>query len=168
MDIECSRTFLPKQKLILETDKRFPFYSGGFGAGKTLLGCHKVIKECLENPGSVWLCASQTYPQLRDTVLVTFMQEVNLLQKKFDDSNAYINLIKDFNKTELKLVFYNDSTVLFRSCDDYSKFKSLSISGFFVDEPADISIDVPILRRIPFLGGSPQYPQDDRKQNKYI
>ena len=142
MDIECSRTFLPKQRLILETTKRFPFYSGAFGAGKTLLGCHKTIKECLENPHSVWLCASQTYPQLRDTVLATFMQEVNLLQRLFDDVNTNINLIKDFNKTELKLVFFNGSVVLFRSCEDYSKFKSLNLDGFFVDEPADISQEV--------------------------
>ena len=73
--VECAREFLPKQRLILETKHRFPFYSGAFGAGKTLLGCHKVIKECLENPGSNWLCASQTYPQVRDTVLKTFLED---------------------------------------------------------------------------------------------
>jgi len=134
--------FLPKQQLILETTKRFPFYSGAFGAGKTLLGCHKVIKECLEYPRSVWLCAAQTYPQLRDTVLVTFLQEIDLLQKAFDEAGAGIRLIKDFNKTELRVTFYNGSVVLFRSCEDFSKFKSLNLDGFFVDEPTDISLDV--------------------------
>ena len=142
VDVESPRVFLPKQRLILETEKRFPFYSGAFGAGKTILGCHKVIKECLENPGSVWLCASQTYPQLRDTVLTTFLQEIKLLQKKFDEAGAGVELIKDFNKTELKIVLYNGSVVLFRSCEDYSKFKSLNLDGFVLDEPADVSQDV--------------------------
>lgn len=142
VDVELGRTFLPKQKLILETTKRFPFYSGAFGSGKTLLGCHKVIKECLENPRSVWLCASQTFPMLRDTVVKTFMEELSLLQKVFDAAGSPVELIKDFNKAELKLTFYNDSVVLFRSCEDYSKFKSLNLDGFFVDEPTDISLDV--------------------------
>ena len=142
VDVQASRVFLPKQRLILETEKRFPFYSGAFGAGKTILGCHKVIKECLENPGSVWLCASQTYPQLRDTVLVTFLQELDLLQKAFDESGAGVELIKDYNRTELKITLYNGSVVLFRSCEDFSKFKSLNLDGFFLDEPADVSQDV--------------------------
>jgi len=142
VDVELGRTFLPKQKLILETTKRFPFYAGGFGSGKTLLGCHKVIKECLENPRSVWLCASQTFPQCRDTVLVTFLQEVALIQKHFDDAGISMKLVKDYNKTELRITFYNGSVVLFRSCEDYSKFKSLTLSGFFLDEPVDVAQDV--------------------------
>jgi len=142
VDVPCSRVFLQKQKLILETKKRFPFYSGAFGAGKTILGCHKVIRECLENPHSVWLCASQTYPQLRDTVLVTFLQELNLLQKAFDEADASVELIKDYNRTELKIMLYNGSVVMFRSCEDFSKFKSLNLDGFFLDEPADVSQDV--------------------------
>jgi len=142
VNVECPRVFLPKQQQILETTKRFPFYSGAVGAGKSLLGCNKVIRECLENPHSVWLCASQTYPQLRDTVLVTFLQELDLLQKAFDTAGAGVKLLKDYNRTELKIVLYNGSTVLFRSCEDYSKFKSLNLDGFFIDEPVDVSEDV--------------------------
>jgi len=37
---------------------------------------------------------------------------------------------------------YNGSVVLFRSCEDYSKFKSLNLDGFFLDEPTDVSQDV--------------------------
>ncbi len=142
VDVPCPRVFLPKQRLILETEKRFPFYSGAFGAGKTILGCHKVIKEVLEYPGSVWLCASQTYPQLRDTVLTTFLQELELMQKAFDGAGAGVELIKDYNRTELKITLYNGSVVLFRSCEDFSKFKSLNLDGFFLDEPTDVSQDV--------------------------
>lgn len=141
VEVACSREFLPKQLEVLETTKRFPLYSGAFGGGKTLLGCHKVLKECLENPGSVWLCASQSYPQLRDTLLSTFLHEVELLQGSFDAAGSGIVLVRDYNRTELRVVFFNGSIVLFRSCDDFSKFKSLTLDGFFVDEPVDISED---------------------------
>ena len=119
--VECPREFLRKQRLILEAKHRFPLYSGAFGAGKTLLGCHKIIKGCLENPRSVALCASQTYPQLRDTVVKTFFEELELLQQRFNDADCNIILIKFWNKTEYKLTLFNDSVVLFRSFEDYSK-----------------------------------------------
>lgn len=140
--VECPRMFLPKQRWILETKCRFPFYSGAFGAGKTLLGCHKIIKGCLENPRSVALCASQTYPQLRDTVVKTFFEELGLLQERFNDAGCNIVLVKSWNKTEYKLTLFNDSVVLFRSCEDFSKFKSLNLDFFFIDEPVDVSEDV--------------------------
>ena len=140
--VECPRELLPKQRLILETKHRFPLYSGAFGAGKTLLGCHKIIKECLENPRSVALCASQTYPQLRDTVVKTFFEELELIQESFNDADCNIILIKSWNKTEYKLTLFNNSVVIFRSCEDYSKFKSLNLDFFFIDEPVDVSEDV--------------------------
>ena len=141
-NVDCPREFLPKQRLILETRCRFPFYSGAFGAGKTLLGCHKIIKECLENPRSVALCASQTYPQLRDTVVKTFFEELELLQQRFNDVGCNIVLVKSWNKTEYKLTLFNGSIVLFRSCEDYSKFKSLNLDFFFIDEPVDVSEEI--------------------------
>lgn len=140
--VECPREFLHKQRLILETKHRFPLYSGAFGAGKTLLGCHKIIQGCLENPRSVALCASQTYPQLRDTVVKAFFEELELLQQRFNDADCNIILVKSWNKTEYKLTLFNDSVVLFRSCEDYSKFKSLNLDFFFIDEPVDISDEV--------------------------
>jgi len=142
MDVESPREFLPHQKLFLETIKRYPFLSGAFGAGKTIMLCHKCIKECLENPHSMWLLASQTFPMTRDVIVKTFLEEVELLQKSFDAAGSPVELIKDFNKAELKLTFYNGSIVLFRSCDSFEKFKSLTLEGFGLDEIVDISSDV--------------------------
>jgi len=138
VNLECSRTFLPKQRIVLEAKQKFPYYLGGFGSGKSLIGAHRIIRSSLENPGSVSLCGSQSYPLLRDSVVKTFIEELALLQKRFDNENIGIDLIADFNKTELKLTFFNGSEVLFRSTEDPSKFKSINLDFFWLDEPADI------------------------------
>ncbi len=142
VDVACPRVFLEKQKEFLESDARFIYYCGGFGSGKTLCLAHKIIRGSLENPGAVSLMASATYPMLRDTVLRTFLEETTLLQKAFDEAGAGVKLIREFNRGELRIVFFNGSVVLFRSCDSPEKFKSLNLDFVGLDEPTDVSEDV--------------------------
>lgn len=40
------------------------------------------------------------------------------------------------------MTFINDSQVIFRSCEDSTKFKSLNLDGFGLDEPVDIDEDI--------------------------
>jgi len=135
---------LPKQKETLKqlNNHRFILYSGAFGAGKTLLLSNAVISKCLEHPGSRWLVGCQTYPMLRDTILKTFMDELDLYQTTLQTQGYANGLIKEWNKSTLTLQFYNGSEVLFRSCEDPSKFKSLNLDGFALDEPVDIEKDI--------------------------
>jgi PBSX family phage terminase large subunit len=42
----------------------------------------------------------------------------------------------------MEFTFFNDSSIFFRSCDDPTKFKSINLDGFALDEPVDISEDV--------------------------
>ena len=138
------RVFLPKQKEVLDACRTFTYilYSGAFGAGKTLLLSNIVIRECIKHPNSLWLVGSQTVPQLRDTVLRTFREEVELYQDALRKNKVNINLCKGFFPSRMSYEFFNGSEVLFRSCDDYSKFKSLNLDGFALDEPVDIHEDV--------------------------
>jgi PBSX family phage terminase large subunit len=142
--LKYPRKFLPKQKEVLDAVKTYKFllYSGAFGAGKTLLISNVVIKECVNNPGSLWFVGSQTVPQMRDTVFRTFMEEAELYQMALDEAGIKLKLIKQFHKTAMIVRFFNGSEVLFRSCDEPSKFKSLNLDGFALDEPVDIDEDV--------------------------
>jgi len=141
-DITSPRTYLQKQKEVLDAIERrhikSVLYSGAYGAGKTLLECHVVIRQCLMYPKSVWLMGCQTIPMLRDTVLTTFMEELGEYQSTLRKAGMKIRLKKSWLSGEKKFTFYNNSVVLFRSFDDETKFKSLNLDGFAIDEPVDI------------------------------
>jgi len=136
------RGYLPKQKEVLdalEKDcKRYVLYSGAFGAGKTLLECHAVIRQCIKYPGSLWLMGAMVFPMVRDTILRTFLHEVELYQKKIDNAGLKITLCEKYLTGDKHYKFYNGSEVLFRSFDDPSKYKSLNLDGFAIDEPVDV------------------------------
>lgn len=154
IEIPCPRSFLPKQKEVLDATKhkKYILYSGAFGAGKTILLAHVVIRECIANPRSLWFVGSQTVPMLRDTVVRTFLEEIDLYQVEINKTRAslpkedqYIldfRIEKQWRPSIMEFRFFNDSTVLFRSCDEPSKFKSLNLDGFAIDEPVDIDEDV--------------------------
>jgi len=140
------RVFLPQQKDVLDALEkrfiRFVLYSGAFGAGKTLLEVHAVIRQCIMYPGSFWLMGAQVFPMVRDTVLRTFFKEVDLYQKKVNESGLDITLCSKYLAGDKHYKFYNGSEVLFRSFDDPTKFKSLNLDGFAIDEPVDVDVEI--------------------------
>jgi len=148
------RKFLPKQQQVLNLlkNRKYVLYSGAYGAGKTFLMSHVVIRECIRHPGSLWFFGSQTIPMLRDTVVRTFLEEIDQYQMAINKAREKLSAdekgILDFNITErflshtMTFKFWNGSEVLFRSCDEPSKYKSLNLDGFAIDEPVDIDEEV--------------------------
>lgn len=166
---------------------RYILYSGAFGAGKTILLCNAILTQALTYPRSRWLIGCQTYPMLRDTVIHTFFEELELYQNILNEKNIKMELTQNWNKSETIWHAYNDSEVLFRSCEEPSKLKSLNLDGFGLDEPVDIdeSIFLMLQGRLrgtsaenPFglLTGNPagynnwvyQYFFGEKKQDEYI
>lgn len=142
--VPSPRVFLPKQQKVLNAINRYKYilYSGAFGAGKTLLMSHVVIRECINHPRSLWFFGSQTVPMLRDTVVRTFMEEIDLYQQELDKRDINLKLKKQWLSHTMTFKFFNDSEILFRSCDEPSKFKSLNLEGFAIDEPVDVDEEV--------------------------
>lgn len=138
------RTFLPKQAEVLEAIKKYKYvlYSGAFGAGKTLLMCIVAIETCLNNPNVFGFFGSQTVPLLRDTVVRTFLQEMDLYQDTLKENGIGLKLEKKWSPSIMTYKFYNGSDIVFRSCDEPSKFKSLNLDFFILDEPVDIPDEV--------------------------
>jgi phage terminase large subunit len=166
---------------------KFILYSGAFGAGKTILLCNAIITQALQYPKSRWLIGCQTYPMLRDTVIHTFFEELELYQKALQSKGVNVILTRAWNKSETIWHAYNGSEILFRSCEDPSKFKSLNLDGFGLDEPVDIDESIFLMlqgrlrgtavkNQIGLLTGNPagytswvyQYFFGDKKRPGYI
>ena len=79
---------------------------------------------------------------LRDTVLRTFMEELQLYQDVLDENTKGVSIVKNWSKSDHILTLINNSQIIFRSCEDSSKFKSLNLDGFGLDEPVDIDEDI--------------------------
>lgn len=144
MEIIAPRQLLPKQQQVMEALKhhKFILYSGAFGAGKTILLCNAIITQALQYPKSRWLIGCQTYPMLRDTVIHTFFEELELYQQALQSKGINVILTRAWNKSETIWHAYNGSEILFRSCEEPSKFKSLNLDGFGLDEPVDIDENI--------------------------
>jgi PBSX family phage terminase large subunit len=145
------RVFLPKQKKVFDLvfkenmgknnklTNNYVLYSGAFGAGKTILLAHVGIKAALDYPNSVGFVGSLSYPQMRDVVFRTFIQEIDLYQKKLDDNNIPIKLAEVTTSIgKMNINFYNGSEIWFRSCDNERNLAGKSIDWFGLDEPVDM------------------------------
>lgn len=100
---------------------------GAFGSGKSYAGVAEAIAWCLEQPGIRGAIARLTIPELRDTTEPIFMEMLPpeiLAAGKVSRTGGHIE----------RFTFPNGSTVLFRSLDDWNKWRSLNLGFIFVDE----------------------------------
>ncbi len=136
--------FLPKQQQVIDAVQAYKYvlYSGAYGAGKTFLMCHVAIQTCINSPKVFGFFGAQTIPMIRDTVVRTFLSEMDLYQETLDKNNIDLKLEKQWRPSTMSYKFFNDSEILFRSCDSPSKFKSLNLDFFILDEPVDIDKEI--------------------------
>ena len=144
------RQFLTKQKEVFDlvfddsNDKtRYVLYSGAVRAGKTLLLAHVGVKAALDYPGSVGMVLSNIYPQLKDAVFKTFVEEIAEYQKILDENNIPIELMRyTTSPGKMDLFFYNGSSIMFRSCDKEEKIRGVTLDWFELDEPIQMKEDI--------------------------
>lgn len=132
---------IPTLKLFHESRAQIRCCVGPVGSGKTsaatmeigyylpwfLYGTYHIKK-------TRWLVLRNTYPELRDTTIRTFFDW-------FEDA--------EYRKQEnIAVVRYDngiEAEILFRSCDrpeDVKKFKSLELTGYWIDESIEVADDV--------------------------
>jgi len=119
----------PSQEKFWESKKKFVLFSGGYGAGKSLILTLKAIDLSLKYAGNYILMGRKTYPELRDTLLKEFFTVC-------PDA-----LIKDYLKAEGRVIFHNGSEIIFRHLDTIaeSEIRSLNLGAAFIDQAEDIS-----------------------------
>ena len=83
----------PSQKRFWDSKAKYVLFSGGFGCGKSLMLTLKAIELAVKYPNNYILMGRRTYQELRDSILKEFF----LLCPE--------NLIREYRKAELKVVF---------------------------------------------------------------
>lgn len=106
---------------------KFRAFVGGFGSGKTFVGCLDLLKFFGENPGTVQGYFSVSYPSIRDVFYPTFAEAAEMM--------GFTVVIKTGDK-EVN-VFRNGKyygTVICRSMDNPGSIIGYKISRALVDE----------------------------------
>lgn len=106
---------------------RYKMFAGGFGSGKSRTTTQEVLMLALENPETVGLMTAQTLPQLRDTSMKIFLQDV-----------LPPPLIKDYRIQENKHILVNGTEILWRPSDDEGKLRSLNLGFFHIEEASEV------------------------------
>ena len=118
-----------EQLPFLARDQRYYAFISGIGAGKTVAGILRLLKNVRDwNPGETGFVVAPTVPSLRTTIIPE-LEKWGVITRG------------EFNRTEKRLDFPNGSTVFFDSADNDRKIERLrgpSISWFWVDEAATV------------------------------
>lgn len=127
---------LPAQHAFHSSLAKYRLYAGGFGSGKTLCGCQEANQLALRYPGNFILVGAQTYTNLRDTTMQTYLEVVPAPVLKGGRIETALN------KSEMSLTYQNGSVVIFRSMDEPNKYKSLNLGAFYIDELTEIAEEI--------------------------
>jgi phage terminase large subunit len=109
---------------IEETDCKYIIIDCGRQFGKSLLATNLLLKWSLENPNSVGFWVSPIYSQAKKV----FDELVKALKPS--------GLIKSFNRTEVRIVFNNGSTIFFKSAEKPDNLRGYTLDFLVMDEAA--------------------------------
>ena len=118
---------LPKQHEFISSAWRHDYllYAGGYGSGKSLVGCALAIMLSMAIPGNLGLVGRQHASDLRDSTQRTFFE---CLPPEW---------IARWKATESHLWLVNGSEVIFRHLDEPAGLKSLNLGWAYIDEITD-------------------------------
>lgn len=132
MELALKYNPIEGQRQFHASNQRYKALVGALGSGKTAVGCVEGLTLSVEFPGNVGLICRKSLPELKTTTLKRFFE---FLPDPF---------IKSWNKTERELYIKTagkPSLVHFGPLDEISRYKSLELGWFFIDEADEISED---------------------------
>lgn len=117
----------PQNEFLL-SKARFLAYVGGYGSGKSFIGCVRVL---LMPAGSRGMILAPSYGTLKDATLKTFWDvlEIMGLPREY---------VVEFNKTEMRMMLANGTEILWRSADYPDSLRGPSLDWCYLDEGAYI------------------------------
>ncbi|HKV83737.1 MAG TPA: terminase family protein [Ktedonobacterales bacterium] len=115
-------TLNPEQWAFVACPRRFCFFVGGIGSGKTYAGAARAVARMRDYPKALGLIGAPTYAMLRDTTIRAFL---GLLPAK---------TIAIHHKSENRIVLDTGAEVLFRSLDEPDRLRGLNLGWFWLDE----------------------------------
>ena len=130
--INIKADFFKPQLAFLRDNSPLSAFIGGIGSGKTLTGARWLLKEALSNNGLNFYACANTYPQLKDVLYPKFFS--TLADWQLREGKHW-----HFNKTNKDLKFFNGSTIMFRSLQNYNLLRGAEVSAALIDEARDTS-----------------------------
>mgnify|MGYP005991916933 FL=1 len=117
----------PQSIFLNGLNTKYRAYVGGFGSGKTFVGCLDLLIFFSKYPGTVQGYFGPTYPAIRDIFFPTFAEAAELMGFTVDtkESNKEVHVYRDGK-------FYG--TVICRSMDNPTSIVGFKISRALVDE----------------------------------
>ncbi len=117
----------PQNIFLNGLNTKFRGYVGGFGSGKTFVGCLDLLIFMLENPGTVQGYFGPSYPSIRDIFYPTFEECAEMLgfRVKINVGNREVHVYKGS-------IYYG--TIICRSMDNPNSIVGFKIARALVDE----------------------------------
>jgi phage terminase large subunit-like protein len=115
----------------------------GTGSGKTEAGVFEDISWCIDNPGIVGYVFEPSYPMVKRILIPK-------LEKFLGVPLETSPLIRNFNKSDLKLDWINDSTLWLGSLDNAESVEGSNVDFAHVDEARlvpDLETAIKVLQR---------------------
>jgi hypothetical protein len=108
--------------------------SGSIGSAKSICAAHIIAVHAIQNPKSRQLVLRRALKDLKRTLWPTIISHIADVPQ----------LIKDYNKSEMKITFVNGSEIIGDSYDkgDLEKFRSLELSGVIIEEASESNKDL--------------------------
>lgn len=120
----------PEQAAFINDRSSESFFVGGVGSGKTIAGAFKALTVSLQHPGTRGMVCRQTEDTLRDTAQKVLLDG--------DDKPPVIppGLIRERSEGENSVTLQNGTEILFRSYQDWSpqKLLSLNLGWLWIEE----------------------------------
>lgn len=152
INVEVSYTPMEKQLKFHNSTAKYRLYSGCWGGGKTKGGDEEVIKQCLMYPGNQGIVLRKTFPELRDTTMAVFFEEIALYSAAISEpiGDAKYGMsegIPGFHSGKQSFKFTNGSIVFFRYAEGTGRLEGEHLAGFtlgffYIDEGIDVSENV--------------------------
>lgn len=117
-----ARTLLYKQDKFIFSKAKFPAIVGTWGCGKSLAGLYAADKECLENPGNLYLVIRKEFVDLRDSTM--------------QDWSSMIGRPWDGDKN---VKYPNGSVLMFRHGKDIDSLKNTNLGGVLIIQAEEMT-----------------------------
>jgi hypothetical protein len=103
--------------------------SGSIGSAKSVCAAHMIVRHCIENNGARALVLRRALKDLKRTLWQTILAHMSDIPQ----------LVKEYNKTEMRITFINGSEIIGDSYDkgDLEKFRSLELSMLVIEEASE-------------------------------
>lgn len=117
----------PQHIFLNDLDRKFKAYVGGFGSGKTFVGCLDLLTFMGRHPGTRTGYFGPTYPAIRDIFYPTFEEAAELL-------GFSVRTVESNKEVHLSRGGRNYGTVICRSMDNPASIIGFKVSRAMCDE----------------------------------